>query len=139
MMTYLIPIGAAALLALLFLIMRRRPVLGRSQEPPTSNDSPPEEAVLRRQYAVERRMQLKTIAKVNGWTRDAYHHVLRGQIAPGMNQDMVLLAWGGPSMVDHRSVTSGGTPVERWVYTSVTDDSVQAVWFADGRVARIEA
>ncbi len=141
-----IPLLLGLLLVVLLLILRffwTRPNRGVSEQQaprPLSDEYPRETEAHKGQtrYTTARRMQLKSIARGKGWTRDAYHHVLRGQIAPGMDQDMVLLAWGGPSAVDHRTKTPAGVPVERWVYASVTDDSVQYVWFANGRVARVE-
>ena len=58
---------------------------------------------------------------------------------------LVLMAWGGPTSIDHKTVTRKGAPVERWIYQlpqaalppGMTSE-VQYVWFANGRVARVE-
>lgn len=100
----------------------------------TEEDSPPNDT-----YYNERQQQLGTIAAQKGWSDAAYDHVLNGHIAPGMNQDMVLLAWGGPSQIDHKAVTPKNVPVERWVYRSPEDGRIQYVWFANAKVVRIEA
>ncbi len=89
------------------------------------------------QYATERQRQLATIAQQNGWKPEAVAYVQRGKIERGMNQDMVLLAWGGPTSIDHRTVTPDGRKVERWIYAA-PDGVQQYVWFAEGRVVRIE-
>lgn len=105
------------------------------------NEREPDEdtiAARERHYSAQRRVQLAAIARKNGWTGAAYDQVLNGHIGEGMNQDMVLLAWGGPTSIDNRLTTPAGARVERWIYRSPQDDAVQYVWFADGRVVRIE-
>ena len=97
----------------------------------------PTPADLSRQYATERQAQLAAIARREGWTGAAFDPVLRGRIAAGMNQDMVLLAWGGPTAIDHRAVTPQGAKVERWIYRS-PDGATQYIWFAEGRVVKIQ-
>ncbi len=91
---------------------------------------------LSHQYAAERQTQLAAIAEEKGWSSSAYDHVLRGRIDAGMNQEMVLLAWGGPSAIDNRRTGPGGAPVERWIY-HFPDGAVQYIWFAEGRVVEV--
>jgi hypothetical protein len=104
----------------------------------------PEDAEARHRFA-QRRVELAVIARQKGWSEAAYEEVLYGRIGPGMNQEMVLLAWGGPTSIDHKTVTRKGAPVERWIYQlpqaalpSGMTSEVQYVWFANGRVARVE-
>ncbi len=129
MLTALIVVFIALLLMLIVArAFRSRRQAARSRPEPAGQ----------RHYYDERRTQLAVIARQQGWTEAAYDCVLRGEIGVGMNQDMVLLAWGGPSGVDRRATTANGGKVERWLYRSPQDGATQYVWFAGGRVVRIE-
>jgi len=95
------------------------------------------EGAQRQQYAEERFHQLKAIAERDQWTEAAFDVVLEGRIDVGMTQDMVLLAWGGPAVVDSRQTDPRGRSVERWVYRNL-DGATWHVWFVEGRVFRVQ-
>lgn len=122
-------IGGGALVFLLRRGRQRTPDQAQGQGIPAAGETT-------RQYAAERQAQLSAIAEEKGWSPAAYDHVLRGRINAGMNQEMVLLAWGGPSAIDNRRTGPGGAPVERWVY-HFPDGAVQYIWFANGRVVEV--
>lgn len=121
-------VAALGLALALFLWWRR--TMPRPSEPTASPATP---------YDTRRSDELAAIAQQQGWTAAAYDEVLAGRIAPGMTADMVLMAWGGPTHIDHRTQNARGVPVERWVYRDPQHNRQQFVWFAGGKVARVEA
>jgi len=60
--------------------------------------------------------------------------IVDGKVAPGMNQEMVRLAWGEPERVN-RSIFASGT-TEQWVYER-EKFKAQYVHFRDGIVSSV--
>lgn len=127
-----LPIVMFAVLLVLLVILWRR----RGGDPLPQDDAPPSPPA---SHDDRRSTELAAIAAQQGWTAAAYDEVLAGRIAPGMTPDMVLMAWGGPTHIDHRTRNARGVPVERWVYRDPQHGQQQLVWFAGGKVARVEA
>jgi len=53
-----------------------------------------------------------------------------------MTQDMVRLAWGGPSSVDSQETTKAHVK-ERWIYGQARQGA-SYVWFTDGKITKIK-
>jgi len=75
-------------------------------------------------------------AHAGEWGNEFCEMIIERRIALDMTQEMVMLAWGRPNIVDEKEITKKGNK-ERWVYGEPRRNA-RYIWFADGKVSKIK-
>lgn len=117
----LIALGAGGF-ALLTYQKRQRAKVSAEREQKRREEEVRREAFIRSKHAV--------------WGEPFCDAAIVHEVQIGMLPEIVIAAWGEPTTVEEKAITSKKTK-ERWVYETPAGAS-KSVWFTDGRVSRIE-
>jgi hypothetical protein len=71
------------------------------------------------------------------WGQEICDALINRKIQLDMISEMVRLAWGSPTTIDNKEISTSGQK-ERWVYGTPRKDA-RYVWFANDKVTKIKS